>query len=199
LLLMLLLLLLLYNYCLGIILIVFGLWITLGLTTEQAANINVHWIAILSFTLGGLIVSISSLSYLSMYYVDFRRTIIPISYLSLLVTGLAFGAVIAQLVCRAGFHHYMDNDQDNSLPPGQAPEEISTKVGNTLKTLYTITSFLNFVEVCTSLIRFGGGGSYYRSLLKVEHSRSRSNSSSGGNSGSKQSNSGRHRSSSSLL
>jgi hypothetical protein len=146
---------------LGITLIVFGLWMTTTLSSDQAENVNVRWINLASYVLGSTVSAIAIMSFVAVTSADCRKAIIPASYLSLIVTFLAAGTAIAQLVWRAKFTDYLEDEEEVN--------EIEGDDVDTLKFLYALTTMMNIFEVVSSLIRFGGSRAYYNSSVKIDN------------------------------
>jgi hypothetical protein len=130
------------------------------LSSDQLGNENVRWIYFASFILGGTVLAISIMSFVAVTSADCRKAIIPASYLSLIVTLLAVSTSIAQLIWRSKFSDYLDDEEEDG--------EVDSGDVDTLKLLYVLTTFMNFFEVVSSMIRFGGSRAYYNSSVKID-------------------------------
>ena len=139
----------------------FGLWMTLSLTSDQSGNVHVEWINTASYILGAIVTCISLMSFVAVTSADCRKAIIPASYLSLIVTILAVATSIAQLLQRSKFNDYLDDEEQAG--------ELSGDDVDTLQFLYILTTFMNMFEVGSSLIRFGGSRAYYNSSVKIDN------------------------------
>jgi hypothetical protein len=59
---------------------------TTTFSSDQLGNVNVEWINLASYILGGTVSCIAIMSFVAVTSADCRKVIIPASYLSLIVT-----------------------------------------------------------------------------------------------------------------
>lgn len=130
------------------------------LSSDQLENVNVRWIYFISFILGSTVAVIALMSFVAVTSADCRKAIIPASYLSLIVTLLALSAAIGQLIWRTKFIDYLDGEEENG--------DVDSGEADSLKLLYVLTTFMNFFEVVSSVIRFGGSRAFYNSSVKID-------------------------------
>ena len=144
----------------GLTLIVFGLWMTMALSSDQVGNVNVQWISMASYILGATAAFVAVMSFVAVTSADCRKLIMPAGYISLVVVIMALCIAVTQLAWRSNFNDYLDDEQnDNNL---------SSDDVNTLQFLYILTTFMNFYLVVSSLIRFGGSRAFYNSSVKID-------------------------------
>jgi len=150
----------LLDFVVGITMVLFGFLMLIYLSSNQLENVNVRWIYLASFVLGSTVLVISLLSFVAVTSADCRKAVIPASYLSLAVAVFALITAIAQLIWHAGFIDYIDDEEANG--------DVDGGEADSLKLLYTLTTIMNFFEVISSSIRFGGSRAFYNSSVKVD-------------------------------